>query len=1120
MSVSRLVLLLAALAKSADNVHTIWQHIETQQLIGGQGGKPGLTEELEEIETRFEEFPLTRAFIELLDRLTDVEIPGNLGAGTRQPGLIPYMNFVQESVLLKFSTRTYKDPAEKWEVASLCLTLLNKLLEEYEPNQTDFQGPNSTVGLHPGFYILVYLHQSTLLLRTVLFVLDECKSLLDSFSPFQGKKNVESAANSALKLLNSALKLSEDFITAGRNAGASVVMTSLSKLMLGINPRSGRADHMLNVSRYVLYGYWMPAARINAIRILSYVASSPSNQLDLLATFTATPEIANSVLKAFTEALDSDDEDENSSPPGTSSREYSSCRLAIVELLQKGLHMGAPTLAHFLLGFDVRRGVAKTQLQSPSVAGIRTPLHAVLGLLTPEDPGVPAAVVSSSPVLATSLYKLTYTLVSNPETSDPTLRFLRSSCDFLPSQLACVTNILEKEGIQSLRSVAWLLRSTAVELRVLMKTRQSGQLSKILSLLLDANDNYEDNVGTDASRLYNDATFTQLSRTMVQSQSKQMNSPLSNHRLATILHFINFEVERTSAPNWELFDDGQVSALLEQCQVQNPESSVHEKLVLVPKLHKFLAQELVHLQGSTAMNQRAMIQSEIQSILVYAVRWNSVQEGAAARRELLDSWRQVTEVLLLAAPTEHLPPVSKQQILLQLLQTLLNKVSVDEAVPGLAVLVSSAVLLLLTSLRETYDASPDKKTVLGETFVGILDTSIIENSSSEVFSASLQVILKGLVSWITTAGSGSQMIRTNLYAALVAFLRIGKSSKTESVRSLEISERGKLLRVNMEVIQSFGTGFLEIVSRDAVSGHEVRRMLAFAVLDELIFMDRKGYCTRFLSEHGFIKHIAESLIKDEAGLINLLTQPTGNIRDLYVYESKVGLLSRIATSHLGAELLLQAGVLNRLAEFSVLDLRPDPDAILLRNEEDMINGILARYHSILFPILRLIQSILSTLGGGNKSAAESTVRFIAGHDDIFSQILRGSTARSSLNSALLQELALVTAVVSRAATIDLRAEINDPSGFELTGLMSRVQRQMLALLSQFQMTDDLLVSLEGLGEEWSKSLLLVLKIVSNVTSYARTVVSSSGANSRTCRLGDTLFYLICFDFCGESWNIN
>ena len=28
--------MLAALARSPDNVHTIWQHVETQQLVGGQ----------------------------------------------------------------------------------------------------------------------------------------------------------------------------------------------------------------------------------------------------------------------------------------------------------------------------------------------------------------------------------------------------------------------------------------------------------------------------------------------------------------------------------------------------------------------------------------------------------------------------------------------------------------------------------------------------------------------------------------------------------------------------------------------------------------------------------------------------------------------------------------------------------------------------------------------------------------------------------------------------------------------------------------------------------------------------------------------------------------------------
>ena len=46
-------------------------------------------------------------------------------------------------------------------------------------------------------------------------------------------------------------------------------------------------------------------------------------------------------------------------------KEYLASRLAIVELLQNGLNMAAPTLAHFLLGFDVHKGVARYYIVPP-----------------------------------------------------------------------------------------------------------------------------------------------------------------------------------------------------------------------------------------------------------------------------------------------------------------------------------------------------------------------------------------------------------------------------------------------------------------------------------------------------------------------------------------------------------------------------------------------------------------------------------------------------------------------------------------------------------------------------------------------------------------------------------
>ena len=81
----------------------------------------------------------------------------------------------------------------------------------------------------------------------------------------------------------------------------------------------------------------------------------------------------------------------------------------------------------------------------------------------------------------------------------------------------------------------------------------------------------------------------------------------------------------------------------------------------------------------------------------------------------------------------------KQQVLLQMLQSLLNKVACETAVPGLDTLVSSTVLLLLTSLRSTYSAMPQRKEVMGETYVGLLDATAGETNTSQTYSASLQV---------------------------------------------------------------------------------------------------------------------------------------------------------------------------------------------------------------------------------------------------------------------------------------------------------------------------------------------------------------------------------------------
>ena len=103
--------------------------------------------------------------------------------------------------------------------------------------------------------------------------------MLDTFTLFPGKQQLEQAVTAALKLLHTALRLSEEF-NARRTAGASTVLTGLYKLLLGVNPRTGRPDHMLNMTRFVFYGYWLPQARLAAVNIIKFVSDSTSHHPD------------------------------------------------------------------------------------------------------------------------------------------------------------------------------------------------------------------------------------------------------------------------------------------------------------------------------------------------------------------------------------------------------------------------------------------------------------------------------------------------------------------------------------------------------------------------------------------------------------------------------------------------------------------------------------------------------------------------------------------------------------------------------------------------------------------------------------------------------------------------
>ena len=98
----------------------------------------------------------------------------------------------------------------------------------------------------------------------------------------------------------------------------------------------------------------------------------------------------------------------------------------------------------------------------------------------------------------------------------------------------------------------------------------------------------------------------------------------------------------------------------------------------------------------------------------------------------------------------------------------------------------------------------------------------------------------------------------------------------------------------------------------------------------------------------------------------------------------MALLTRIAQSAEGAKVLLQAGLLSRLAECTFLDQRPERErtvGLMSRSlhgpvqdmssavPDSFVPSVIDRYRQLLMPALKVTLAILTSLGSQHREAA-------------------------------------------------------------------------------------------------------------------------------------------------------
>jgi nuclear pore complex protein Nup205 len=697
---------LAALGKSIETAVQLWNLLEASQVIvtiptTSNFANRGIASELEEIESRNETYPLTKSMLHLLHTLSSIVVPKNLGAGPRKPGLDPYLTFIIDTVFLKFYNRNYKDVAEKWEIAEKCLKILEMFIQNYAVNPSDFpvSGVVKDENPDPGFHIALQMHTKSQFLCLILHLIDESCTLLDSYTPFPGKKHLENSILYCLNIIAKCLTDQDAFFDAHFTSSSSILLSGLNKLLLGVNARSGMADHMLNITKFVTYNSWLPKHSLQAIRILTLVMRQPNVNSQLLGIFTHNEKIKQEIRQGFVECLenefvlDVDDQD----------NVELLIKESVVNLLQECLPQSSPNLAHYLLGFDINKDIRLTRLQQPGVMGF--PSTCAKSLVTVLDNALEISkqgrsVSTGHEKFIEKAYSFLYSLCYNSKTSEVFLRFLRSCSDFLCRHINGLPFHNSKSS-HVLNQMTGLLKCVAIELKLTADNNQISQFSNLCKILLGVSQNASpENIQLELGHYHSMMGSSIVDQTAGGTTGKK-STDACKLLICELLETLSLDTEPIDKPKFDYFDSSQMQSLFQNCELASS-GNAGPKTVDLKKLHDILKDELNSVQTTIVAGQRQYIMQEIETIMLYALQINNQRNMCSAKIKYLESWGQVTEIIFSVQPTLFFATDIKQNLILEILQSLLKQVVPAQIMQELANLASSTVLLLLMNLRTCY----------------------------------------------------------------------------------------------------------------------------------------------------------------------------------------------------------------------------------------------------------------------------------------------------------------------------------------------------------------------------------------------------------------------------------
>lgn len=1031
-------------------------------------------------------------------------------------GFQPYLQFLINSVFLKTFYRVYKNPQEKWELTNETLKIFDQILNRFTVERIQMlesQGSSSSqTGLFkttllssPGYLLFYELTHDSPVLRMLFFILNEaCSHLLE----YNMKTNplIEQSAFTCLKIILNIVQKQHHFIDLMKKCNLNIDQIGIEKFLMQINPKTNRTDYLLLIFRFIQFNstlinhtshvlsiflqlseYKMFSSQLLGLFLKS--CTSISDQTELVHSFVQILEFDDlyeiseneRILNYFKKVMEEIDHTVNNinqvekGEKESNEEVRSECRLKGLKFILFYLRQPHPNLAHLLLGMDIKKPLTEQVFYNPgtklnyttgegSTVVPRNCLHSIIRILNKllKHPDSVSSLANSIDMS----YEIVYTLCTNPLYNQEVLAYLRNEYDFIYKHLKMIPFNQEINEIPDSQQPSvkpcvylqncWVMNLACIEMQSLTANKQKVNLKKLTQLLIE-NTELTQKVKANTS-LANKSTFlnqsTFLNSTNFEdskylfntTNEKMMDKSAAknnyNNKIFDILLISSFVQDSSEALNLNYFDPTLIEKVIETCTMKPDFTNM--KLFDLDKIKSILMNEIG--EANQTSSSKINLVMELKYILKNVYDRNQFKLEFFYKKKFLEAFKTLVESVVLLTPVDVFGLNLRYTFLISLIEKLFFKIQPDEVFSELTYPVASILFTLVKNLRDVIEQMTKLQ---------------ITNESMKLFQKQqffkISELFSKLIEYLLDSNLTSFNVRTFLYATILNFFMIFdiklEDSDSKNIATLcnEFEDECIFKKLNKNYASLF-----KIICSDSCEGLlNLSTMMGFSLLNKIMEYDYEQKWLRYINSNGYLSCIINTISNTDNQLLEeLFHSELKTDKIIYIFESKLAFFLSISKTNEGAQLLLKNDLVTKFLTCSVLSHRKKFERNIYQSQYSTYAiQLLHQYYKIFFPTLKLLISILSSLGQDNIKAKSEVCKFVLKFNDSFIHIL---TSRQ-MDLKMMEELKLVTCLLSKIAPFDslLFDQTDSYEVIEYNSALTRIKKEFINLISIYFVPDQL-----------------------------------------------------------------